>query len=85
MVGASKGKLVEEIKELVRQQKVPKTMGDWADEVRELGNIGAHPDESEKVVSPQDAKDVVRFARYFILYAIDIPHEIDEYKKSRQP
>lgn len=85
MLGKSQGQLRDEITKLVEMQMLPKTMGEWAGEVRELGNVGAHPDEIEKHVAPEDAKAIVRFTRYFILYAVDIPHEIDEYRKPAQP
>jgi hypothetical protein len=83
ILGRSKGRLVDEIKELVQRQLLPKTMADWAEEVRALRNIGAHPDETVESVSEEDARAIVRFAGYFIQYMIQIPHEINKYRKDK--
>jgi hypothetical protein len=73
-----------EIDELVKRQELPKSMGEWAHEVRLLGNVGAHPDAVVTGASEADARQVLTYVGYLILYLIDIPQEIAEHKKRQQ-
>jgi hypothetical protein len=86
-LGAKKGWLVNEIKELGPEGKgiLPKALVDWATAVRELGAVGAHPDEDDHPVAKEDAEDVVRFTGYFLDFVYTIPHEIAEFQARRQP
>ncbi len=38
----------------------------------------------ETSVKPKDAKDVVKFLDYFLVYAFDLPKEIGDYRKRRE-
>ncbi len=73
--------LSEEIHELVNRQDLPKSMGAWAHEIRLLGNIGAHPDAVVIGASEEEARQVVTYVHYLVLYLVDIPHEIAQRKK----
>lgn len=81
--GAKKERLVDQIKELGSADILPKPMIEWADEIRTLRNIGAHPDNHEVGVGSQDAKDVVKFTDYFLIYTYNLPEEIKEYRGRR--
>lgn len=81
--GARKDRLVDQIRELGSAGILPKPMLEWAEEIRILRNIGAHPDE-EVEVTPHDAKDIVKFTDYFLIYTYDLPREIEAYKSRRE-
>lgn len=76
--------LRDEIDELVNRQDLPRSMGEWAHEVRLLGNVGAHPDAAVFGASEEDARQVVAYVGYLILYLVDIPQEIAQQKKRQQ-
>jgi hypothetical protein len=81
--GAKKGRLYDQVEQLGEAGVLPIPMVQWAGEIRLLGNIGAHPDEVESEVDAQDAKDIVKFLDYFLVYSYNLPLEIEEYKKRR--
>ena len=46
---AQKGTLAKRIKDLVEKHTLPEAMGQWADEIRQLGNEAAHdPDDVDR-------------------------------------
>jgi hypothetical protein len=58
--GAKKDHLIKQVKQLVDDGRMHPNMGEWADEVRILGNVGAHPgDDGLDVVSADEAADVL--------------------------
>lgn len=82
-LGATPGNLKDEINELGTKGILPKSMVDWAQEIRIIRNIGAHPDPLETSVDPDDAKDIVKFLDYFLVYTYNLPKEIQDYKARR--
>lgn len=61
-------------------------MKDWSHEVRLLANDSAHPDvPTPDEVTPQDAKDIVNFLDYLLLYLYDLPQQIEEFRKRKNP
>jgi hypothetical protein len=59
-------------------------MKDWSAEVRELGNISAHPRPGEKETSPEDATDIVEFLDFLLKYLYDLPKQIDDYRRRKK-
>jgi uncharacterized protein DUF4145 len=82
--GAKKDRLVDQVKELGTAGILPKPMEEWAEEIRILRNIGAHQDDEEVEVDAQDAKDIVKFTDYFLIYIYNLPREIEGYKNRRE-
>lgn len=82
-MGASSGQLQKEIDELGEKGILPRSMVEWAHEIRIIRNIGAHPDSVDTSVSPEDAKDIVKFLDYFCIYTFNLPKEISEYRERR--
>lgn len=82
-LGAKPGKLKGEIDELGAKGILPKSMVDWAEEIRVIRNVGAHPDPIETSVDPDDAKDIVEFLDYFLVYSYNLPKQIQDYKARR--
>ncbi len=74
------GTLAAKIKKLVGDGKLPRALGDWATEIRIIGNDGAHDDE----VSRDDLKAARLFCDSFLRYLITLPREID-LRRSEQP
>jgi hypothetical protein len=80
---AKPGKLKSEIDELGERGILPTPMMEWAHEIRLLRNVGAHPDEEGIAVDAKDARDIVEFMDYFLVYALNLPRQIADYKKRR--
>src|SRR5262249_20978346 len=80
---AKPGSLEKEIEELRNKGILPETMVEWAHEIRLLRNIGAHPDALEAAVDADDAKDIVEFLEYFLIYTLNLPKQISDYKGRR--
>lgn len=81
--GATPASLKAEIDELVKTGKLPPLMGEWAHEVRELGNDSAHPAPGQTETSAQDAGDVVEFLDNVANYLLTMPHQIQLYRSRR--
>lgn len=77
--GAAKGRLVDQIKGLVKSGSLAGPLGEWADHVRLLGNVGAHPgDDGLDTVSKDEAEDVVRFLDELLRWTYEMPWELDQ-------
>ncbi|TIR23972.1 MAG: DUF4145 domain-containing protein [Mesorhizobium sp.] len=72
------GALASQIKELVRTGVMPKAMGDWADEIRVIGNDGAHDDQVER----SDLIAARGFCDAFLKYLITLPKEVEIRRQS---
>jgi hypothetical protein len=83
--GAQGGRLVDEIKDLVKKGELPPLMGDWATEVRLLGNDGTHPAPGDAGTTSVDAQDALQYLDYLLEYLFTLPHRIDEYRKRKTP
>jgi hypothetical protein len=81
---AKQSTLEKEIDELGRKGILPAPMVEWAHEIRLMRNIGAHPDPVELEVEAADAKDIVKFMDYFLVYSFDLPKEIADYRARRE-
>jgi hypothetical protein len=74
--GESNGNLMKRLKTLNEKGSLENTFFNWANELREIGNIGAHSHETE--ISKQDAMDTLEFFEALILY---LYHLVDKYTK----
>ncbi|ACM26551.1 conserved hypothetical protein [Rhizobium rhizogenes K84] len=66
------GTLAAKIKTLVGGGELPKSLGDWADEIRLIGNDGAHDDG----VTRDELKAARMFCDSFLRYLITLPTEV---------
>jgi len=73
--------LKQEIDDLAEKGILPPIMKEWSDQVRELGNVSAHPNPSQGPTDSQDAKDIVHFMDFLLEYLYDLPHRIRKYKE----
>jgi Domain of unknown function (DUF4145) len=83
--GATPAKLFKEIEELANRGILHPLMKDWSHEVRELGNDSAHPDLNAPPTDPKDARDIVQFLDFLLMYLYDLPKHISDYRQRRNP
>ncbi len=83
--GATPAKLYKEIEELASKGILHPLMKDWSHEVRELGNDSAHPELNAPPTDPKDARDIVKFLDFLLLYLYDLPKDISNYRQRRNP
>lgn len=81
--GATGSGLKAEIISLVKAGTLPPLIGEWSHEVRELGNESAHPQPGAPATDKVDARDIVHFLDFLLEYLLDLPHQIEEYRKRR--
>ncbi len=73
-----KGTLAARIKQLVADKTLPAAMGDWADEIRDLGNDAAH----EPTEVDRDQLTMIRgFTDATLRYLYTLPAEIEARRK----
>lgn len=72
--------LKKEVEDLSSKGILPPIMKEWSDNVRELGNVSAHPTPGQPPTDPQDAGDVVQFLDFLIEYLYSLPHRIERYQ-----
>jgi hypothetical protein len=70
--GELDGKLVHRIKNLVSAGKIDKNLGDWATEIRLIGNTAAHYDSADDV-EKEDANQIILFLDQLINYIYIMP------------
>lgn len=75
--------LKDEIHDLASQGILPPLMRDWSDNVRELGNVPAHPEPGQPATAREDARDVVEFLNFLLEYLYTLPKGIDDYRSRR--
>jgi len=78
--GESEGVLAKRIKNLISKGILDKNLGDWATEIRLIGNYGAHFDPI-KDVEKEDANQIILFIEELIKYAYVMPAEIARRRK----
>lgn len=72
--------LRNEIEDLSSRGVLPPLMKEWSDNVRELGNESAHPEPGQPPTDPVDAKDIVQFLDFLLMYLYTLPKRIEEYR-----
>jgi len=75
--------LKAEIDDLASRRILPPIMKDWSDNIRELGNISAHPQPGQPPTAPEDAKDIVEFLDFLLEYLYTLPKRINDYRTRR--
>jgi hypothetical protein len=83
--GAKGGSLKAEIENLANTSILHPLMKDWSTEVRELGNDSAHPKPNAQPTDPNDARDIVEFLNFLLMYLYDLPKQISDYRQRRNP
>jgi hypothetical protein len=74
--GAKDAKLSAQLKELEAKATLHPTMVEWADHIRLLGNVGAHPGaDGLETVSEDEAREVVRFLDELLRWLYELPAE----------
>ena len=68
-------RLIEKLRNLVREKNLPIQLGIMADQLRELRNIGAHADEDD-VVTEEDAPVMLYFLEALLEYLYIAPTKI---------
>jgi hypothetical protein len=74
--GETKGGLINKLKNLRDKGFLEDTFYNWSNELREIGNLGAHSHDVE--ITIQDAKDTLEFFEALILY---LYHLVDKYNE----
>lgn len=77
-----KGTLDAKLKRLVKEKKLPEAVGDWAHEVRVIGNDGAHDLDG---VSREDLLDARNFIDTVLKYLFTLPAQITARKPVELP
>jgi hypothetical protein len=74
-----------EIEDLATKGVLHPLMKDWSTEVRELANDSAHPKPNAPPTDPKDAKDIMQFLDYLLMYLYDLPKQINDYRQRKNP
>jgi hypothetical protein len=80
--GFSEGNLIDKIKSMKEKGVLQQALADWANEVRLIGNQGAHFDPINKV-EEADAKQIIEFIEELIKYIYILPNELEEKRRKR--
>lgn len=78
--GESEGVLAKRIKNLISMGILDKNLGDWATEIRLIGNSGAHFDPIDDV-EKEDANQIILFIEELIKYIYVMPAQIARRRK----
>ena len=79
---ATGGTLATRLESLATSGTLHPTLGEWAREVRLVGNRGAHFDPIQDV-SLTDARDLVGFVRELLKYLYELPAQLS--RRREQP
>jgi hypothetical protein len=83
--GSKQRKLVDAINDAIQRTILRKPLHQLATEIREYGNLGAHPDEDElEVATKEAATQILEFARLLINEFYEIPAAADRLRQQRQ-
>lgn len=83
--GCTQNKLVDAINHALENNILRKAFHPIAEEIREYGNLGAHPDDDQLAnANPESAQHVLEFARLLIHEFYEVPASAALLKKSRQ-
>ena len=79
-LGARGCDLSEKINNLYETQKIDSRLLEWAQEIRLVGNDGAHEDD---IVTRRDAQDTLDFTEYILTYVFILTSRFDKYRNRR--
>ena len=80
--GEEKGSLYKKIENLIQKGILDKNLGSWANEIRLIGNSGAHYD-TINIVKKEDANQIILFIEELIKYLYIMPAEIEKRRKQK--
>ncbi|WP_205622039.1 DUF4145 domain-containing protein [Arenibacter certesii] len=80
--GEIKGNLANKLKNLNTKGILENTLYNWANELRLIGNNGAHS--HDQIVNQQDAKEAIDFFDAFITYLYHLVYQYEELIKRRE-
>ncbi|MCH7579847.1 MAG: DUF4145 domain-containing protein [Chloroflexi bacterium] len=81
----AKGKTLKaEIDSLADSHAIPPAIKDWAHELRDGGNLVAHP-EPDKTVETQDAEELIALAESLFEYLYVVPKELERRRQRLAP
>jgi hypothetical protein len=79
-----KDRLVDQLENLYKNDKIPKPLYDLATEIRFFGNYGAHPqDDLLEKVTMENAKTVSEFLQHFFEYIYVTPAKVKRTREGR--
>ncbi len=76
--GATKSTLEQQVDEII-----PEDMKELAHEIRQWGNLGAHPDQIIKDIIDEDAEKIIDFAEMLFKHFFILPYEVQQIKNKR--
>ena len=83
--GCTQDKLVDAITHAVQNGIVRKAFHPLAEEIRQYGNLGAHPDDDQlTAANRENAHQVLEFARLLIHEFYEVPAAADQLKQNRK-
>ena len=82
--GCPQKKLVAAIDHAIKENILRPQFHALANEIREYGNLGAHPDDQLKNVTADTAKQVLEFVRVLIDEFYELPAKVDGLRKKRE-
>lgn len=83
--GCTQHNLVNAIDEAIKQNILRKTFHDVAHEIRQYGNLGAHPDDDQLLnASRENAEQILEFVRIIIHDFYEIPAAVAKLRHKRQ-
>jgi hypothetical protein len=75
---------MQEIEDLASNGTLPPIMIEWSHEVRDLGNVSAHPTADQPATDANNARDIVRFLDYLLEYLYNLPEQIRRYRERHE-
>ena len=79
-LGANGRNLNDKLNNLYEAKKIDSRLLEWAQEIRLVGNDGAHEDD---IVTRRDARDTLDFTEYILTYVFILTSRLDKYRNRR--
>ncbi len=79
---ANGANLYQEIGDLAKKHIIPGSLKDWAHEIRDGGNLVAHP-EPTKGVQKQDTEELLALAESIFEYLYVAPAQVEQRRRRR--
>ena len=79
-LGAKGSSLYDRIKDAVSNHLLTPSLGNWADEARLAGNLGAHGDPNQKWAEEMDAVETFEFCTWVFRYLYILPTQLEARK-----
>ncbi len=82
-MGYEDGTLFKRLEKMSKDGTLQNNLFDWANEIRLIGNSGAHFDPINEVLE-EDANQIILFLEEVIKYLIIMPYEIEKRRQSKE-